>query len=151
MTKPENFQPGDFHGFNQQLVEQFRTSGGVGKIGPVDFAHLVVLTTTGRRSKQRHTVPIGYATDDDGNLLLFASANAAPRDPDWYLNLEADPHVHVEITGDEWDATAEILHGAARDDAYHRWVTMAPNVSDHEEKSGRAIPMVRVPRHDRVF
>jgi deazaflavin-dependent oxidoreductase (nitroreductase family) len=136
--------PEDIGAFNAQLIEQFRASGGVGKLGPVDFAHLAVVTTRGRRTGEPRTVPIGYARDADGHPLLFASGNASPRDPEWYRNIEADPHVHIEITGTEWDADAEVLSGADREDAYRRWIEMAPNVADHEEKSGRRIPLVRV-------
>jgi deazaflavin-dependent oxidoreductase (nitroreductase family) len=146
MSRPDEFQPGDFQAFARQLVEQFRESGGVGRLGPVDFERLVVLTTTGRRTGRPHTVPIGAARDDAGNLLLFASNMGAPRHPDWYRNIEANPRVTVEVTGASWDADAEILDGADRDDAYRRWIEMAPNVADHEQKAGRRIPMVRVRR-----
>jgi len=136
----------DFGDFNRQDIEAFRASGGRGELGPVHFENLVMLTTTGRRSGQPRTVPLGSAADDEDNLLLFASNMGAPRDPDWYRNLEADPHVHVEVTGAEWDTDAEILSGAERDDAYRRWVQMAPHVAGHEEKAGRRIPMVRIRR-----
>ena len=136
----------DFADFNRQLIAAFRAAGGRGELGPVHFENLVLLTTTGRRSGQPRTVPLGSAADDEDNLLLFASNMGAPRDPDWYRNLEADPHVHVEVTGAEWDTDAEILSGAERDDAYRRWVQMAPHVAGHEEKAGRRIPMVRIRR-----
>jgi deazaflavin-dependent oxidoreductase (nitroreductase family) len=132
--------------FNHELIDKFRASGGVGGLGPVQFDRLVILTTTGRRSGLPRTVPVGGARDDDGNLLLFASANASPRVPDWFRNIEANPRVTVEVTGASWDADAEILEGAERDDAYRRWIEMAPNVADHEAKAGRRIPMVRVRR-----
>ena len=136
----------DFGDFNRQVIEAFRASGGRGELGPVHFENLVLLTATGRRSGQPRTVPLGSAADDEGRLLLFASNMGAPRHPDWYRNLEADPHVHVEVTGAEWDTDAEILSGAERDDAYRRWVEMAPHVAGHEEKAGRRIPMVRIRR-----
>jgi len=136
----------DFGDFNRQLIEAFRASGGHGELGPVHFENLVLLTTTGRRSGQPRTVPLGSAKDDEGRLLLFASNMGAPRHPDWYLNLETGPRVHVEVTGAEWDTDAEILSGAERDDAYRRWVEMAPHVAGHEEQAGRTIPMVRISR-----
>jgi deazaflavin-dependent oxidoreductase (nitroreductase family) len=125
---------------------QFRDTGGVGEMGPVHFDRLVLLTTTGRRSGARHTVPLGAARDASGNLLLFASNMAAPRDPDWLRNIAADPRVAVEITGATFEAQAEILSGAEREDAYRRWVEMAPHTADHERKAGRPIPMVRIRR-----
>lgn len=136
----------DIGRFNRQLIDQFRASGGRGEVGPVHLENLVLLTTTGRRSGQPRTVPVGWWPDDDGNLLLFASNMGAPEHPQWYRNLEQDPRVHVEITGAEWDAEAEILDGAEREAAYRRWIEMAPNVAGHQEKAGRTIPMVRVRR-----
>jgi deazaflavin-dependent oxidoreductase (nitroreductase family) len=136
----------DIGAFNQQVIERFRAGGGRGELGPVHFESLVLLTTTGRRSGQPHTVPLGFTADTDGNLLLFASNMGAPEDPDWFRNLQRNPRVHVEVTGAAWDADAEVLDGAEREDAYRRWIEMAPHVAAHQEKAGRTIPMVRVRR-----
>lgn len=136
----------DMKAFNQQLIGRFRESAGVGTLGPVDFGHLVLLTTAGPRSGQPRTVPLGFARDEDGALLLFASNMGAPTDPDWYRNIEADPHVTVELTATAFEAAAEILHGGDRDAAYRRWIEMAPHVAEHEDKAGRQIPLVRVRR-----
>ena len=135
----------DFAAFNRQVIAQFRESGGVGTLGPVDLEHLVLLTTTGRRSGQARTTPLGHAEDDDGNLLLFASNMGSPKEPDWCANIRHDPHVTLETTGRMWHTEAEVLAGAARDDAYDRWIAMAPHTADHQEQAGRQIPMIRVP------
>jgi deazaflavin-dependent oxidoreductase (nitroreductase family) len=136
----------DIQAMNQQVIEKFRASGGIGEVGPVHFDKMVLLTTTGRRTGQPRTVPLGYTADADGNLLLFASNMGAPKHPDWYRNLEADPHVTVEITGATWSGEAGILSGADREDAYRRWIKMAPHVAEHQDKAGREIPMVRIAR-----
>ena len=131
--------------FNRQIIDEFRANGG--KVGKMfEGRPMVLLTTTGRLSGLPRTVPLGSAKDDEGRLLLFASNMGAPQHPLWYRNIEADPRVHVEVTGAEWDASAEILAGAERDDAYRRWIEMAPHVAEHEAKAGRTIPMVRIPR-----
>ncbi|HEX3335195.1 MAG TPA: nitroreductase family deazaflavin-dependent oxidoreductase [Jatrophihabitans sp.] len=136
----------DMQAMNQRVIAKFRASRGIGEVGPVHFDSLVLLTTTGRRSGEQRTVPLGYTTDADGNLLLFASNMGASKDPDWYRNLEADPHVTVEITGATWSAEAVILFGAEREDAYRRWIDMAPHVADHQDTAGREIPLVRIAR-----
>jgi deazaflavin-dependent oxidoreductase (nitroreductase family) len=136
----------DIQQFNQHVIERFRASGGRGELGPVRFENLVLLTTTGRRSGQPRTVPLGAARDDDGHYLLFASNMGAPRHPDWYLNLESDPRVRLEVPGAGWEAKAEILDGAEREAAYRRWLELAPNTAGHQEKAGRTIPMVRIRR-----
>lgn len=137
--------PHDMREFNRELVEKFRETGGVGEFGPVDFSRLVLLTTTGRRSGEPRTVPLGATRDAGDDLLLFASNQGAPQHPDWFLNLRDDPHVTVEITGLTWETDAVVLDGDERADAYDRWIESAPHVADHEAKAGRAIPMVRIP------
>jgi deazaflavin-dependent oxidoreductase (nitroreductase family) len=134
----------DFHAFNQQLIAQFRTSGGQGELGPVHFDKLVLLTTTGRRSGRPRTVPLGGVRDGDA-VLLFASNMGSPKDPDWYLNLAADPHVTVELPGRTFSTSAQVLTGTEREAAYATWIADSPSVADHQEQAGRTIPMVRLP------
>jgi deazaflavin-dependent oxidoreductase (nitroreductase family) len=135
----------DVKQFNAQLVKAFRDSGGVGEMGPVHFDRLVLLTTTGRRTGEPRTVPLGSVRTEDDALLLFASNRGAPKDPDWYRNLVANSIVTVEVTGATWQTWAQVLEGDERDEAYRRWVEMAPHVADHQDKAGRQIPMVRIP------
>lgn len=137
--------PQDMKAFNRQLIEAFRAAGGKGELGPVHFENMVVLTTTGRRSGAQHAVPLGAARDDDGNLILFGSNMGAAKEPDWVANIRANPRVTAEITGRTIETDAEVLTGAARDDAYRRWIEMAPHTAGHQEQAGREIPMIRVP------
>ena len=53
----------DFHELNLQVIEKFRETGGAGGLGPVRFDRLVLLTTTGRRTGQQRTLPLGSAPD----------------------------------------------------------------------------------------
>jgi deazaflavin-dependent oxidoreductase (nitroreductase family) len=135
----------DIKDFNRHVIAAFRASDGVGCLGPVHFESLVLLTTTGRRTGQPRTVPLGSCRNAAGDLLLFASNMGSPTDPDWLRNIRVDPHVVVEVTGRTWDTQAEVLDSEARDDAYRRWIEAAPHVSDHQAKAGRVIPMVRIP------
>jgi deazaflavin-dependent oxidoreductase (nitroreductase family) len=135
----------DMQEFNQQVIDQFRASNGHGELGPVHFDHLVLLTTTGRRSGEQHTVPLGSVRDDDGNLVLFGSNMGAAKEPDWVSNIRANSHVQVEITDESFEADAVILTGVARGEAYQRWVDFAPHTAGHQDQSGREIPMILVP------
>ena len=60
------------------------------------------LTTTGRVSRQPHTVEIWYRRI--GDVVWFISGGM--KNADWVKNLIADPHVSIRI-GDE------VLHGEA--------------------------------------
>lgn len=105
----------DFRETNRQIIAQFRDSAGVGRLGPIDFERLVLITTKGRRTGRPHTVPLGSVRDEAGNIVLFASNMGAPAEPQWFANLAADPTVTAEITGTTWTTTAIIPTGAQRE------------------------------------
>src|SRR5262245_30824972 len=99
--------------YNRKLIEQFRAARGG---GPFEGRPLLLLTTTGARSGQRHTTPVMYVPGGD-RLLVIASNAGAPAHPDWYRNLVAHPQVNVEIGTESYQATASVLEGAERERA----------------------------------
>ncbi|HZG02235.1 MAG TPA: nitroreductase/quinone reductase family protein [Streptomyces sp.] len=126
--------------FNQQVIEEFRANGGrVG--GFFDKARLILLTTTGARSGAPHTTPLGYLPDGE-RILVIASAGGAPRHPDWFRNLLADPRVTVEDGVFTYRAEAVVLEGAERDRAFARAVEADPGWAEYQERAGRVLPVV---------
>ncbi|WP_221348296.1 nitroreductase/quinone reductase family protein [Streptomyces beigongshangae] len=127
--------------FNQQVIEEFRANDG--KVGGYfEGARLLLLTTTGARSGERHTTPVGYYPDGDGRVLVIASAGGAPKHPDWFHNLVAHPQVTVETGVFTYEAKAEVLKGAARDDAFARAVEADSGWSEYQAGTSRVIPVV---------
>jgi deazaflavin-dependent oxidoreductase (nitroreductase family) len=131
--------------FNSQLIEQYRANGGAGGIGPVHFDRIALLTTTGRRSELPRTTPLGVARDGE-TLIVYASNNGAPRDPDWFANLVAEPLVRVELGGERFAATARVLDGAERERAYQVWLAAFPTTAGHRDRAGRIIPIIALQR-----
>jgi deazaflavin-dependent oxidoreductase (nitroreductase family) len=140
--------PDDIRQFNQQVIDQFRATGGVGELGPVHFDRLVLLTTTGRRSGEKRTVPLGAARDADGHLLLFASNMGAPKHPDWYRNLVADPGVTVEVGPEVYEARAVVTTGDERARLWAAIVAQYPFFADHQAGVSREIPVVALVRRN---
>ena len=132
----------DYTEINRRVIEQFRAGG------DVDGMHrdrLLLLTTTGARTGKRHTTPMMYHRDGD-RLLVIASNAGATRDPDWYVNLVADPAVTVEVGDEAFDARATTTQG---DDRSRSWAMLKDNYpffADHEVKAGREIPVVALTR-----
>ena len=87
---------------NRRVIEHFRTGG---PVPGMNRDRLLLLTTTGRRSATPHTTPMMFHRDGD-RLLVIASNNGAPKHPDSYLNLVADPRVTVEIADRRYEADA---------------------------------------------
>src|SRR5215469_2925934 len=104
---------------------------------PLGFGALA-LTTTGRKSGLDRTVPVGWFPDGEGNWLVVASANGAIDNPGWYYNLAAAPgKARIEVDGAEIPVTAQQLHGAEREAAWHTITTAAPRFSKYAVKTDR--------------
>ncbi|MEU1505799.1 nitroreductase/quinone reductase family protein [Kitasatospora sp. NPDC005748] len=130
--------------FNQAIIEEFRTNGGeVG--GPFEGGDLLLLTTTGARTGQDHTVPLGYVRAD-GQLLVVASAAGAPDHPQWYRNLLAHPVVRVELGTEVFEAVAVPAEGARRDRLFEAVVRAAPGYGDYQAHTARVLPVVALER-----
>lgn len=106
---------------------------------------LLLLSTVGRRTGQTHTTPVMFLRTED-QLLVIASAGGAPTDPQWYLNLVADPEVTVEVGSEKYSARAEVLTGAIRDLAWDKVIADMPMYADYQVKTQRTIPVVNLVR-----
>jgi deazaflavin-dependent oxidoreductase (nitroreductase family) len=128
--------------YNRQLIEQFRAAQGG---GPFEGRPLLLLTTTGARSGQRHTTPMMYIPDGD-RLLVVASNAGAPAHPDWYYNLVAHPDVGVEVGNETYDANAVVLAGAERQQLWDKIVAQYAFLADHQANISRQIPVIALER-----
>jgi|SRR5690349_4862985 deazaflavin-dependent oxidoreductase (nitroreductase family) len=130
----------DVREVNRRVVKQFRAGG------PVDGMHrerLLLLTTTGRRTGAAHTTPMMFHREGE-RLLVIASNQGAEAEPDWYLNLVADPHVQVEIGDRAYAADAVPLTGADREELWATITRLYPFFADHQAQVDRTIPVVEL-------
>lgn len=129
---------------NREIIAEFRTNAGkVG--GSFEGAPLLLLTTTGQRSGQRHTTPLRYLPDGD-RLIIFAANAGAATSPDWYHNLLAHPEVIVEVGAETFVATATVLTGEERDHMYVRRIEQHPRFAQYRTKTTRKIPVIALAR-----
>ncbi|GAA3398077.1 nitroreductase family deazaflavin-dependent oxidoreductase [Cryptosporangium minutisporangium] len=135
--------PDDIGAHNQQLIAQFRESRGAA----MGDRPLLLLTTVGARSGLHRTTPMMYIPDGD-RLLVVPSNVGAPRHPDWYHNLVANPRVTVEVGSETYEADAVVTAGAERDALFARIVEKYPFFADHQVKTPRVIPVVALVRVD---
>lgn len=105
----------------------------------------LLLTTTGRRSGKPFETPLIYGQDGD-RYLIVASKGGAPKHPEWYLNLVANPEVEVQVKADRFPARARV---ATAEEKPALWETMAkiwPAYNDYQERTKRDIPVVIIER-----
>jgi len=71
----------------------------------------------------------------------------APRNPQWFHNIKANPNVRVEIGTERYDARAEVLtEGPERQRLFDQQAELMPNFKQYQEKTTRVIPVVVLTR-----
>lgn len=138
----------DLKKLNRQTIEEFHANAGkVG--GRFEGALMLLLTTTGAKSGQRHTIPLVYMPDGN-RLIVLASKHGAPTHPDWYTNLVAHPEVTVEVgkgNGTEsFEARAIVITGEERDQLFAKQARMFPLFAELQAKTSRLIPVIALER-----
>jgi deazaflavin-dependent oxidoreductase (nitroreductase family) len=131
--------------FGQQHVQRYReTDGEVGH----DWQGTItlLLTTKGRKSGEERTTPLIYQPVGDDEYAIVASKGGSDAPPAWYLNLEADPEVGVQVKGDRFTARART---ASPEERERLWPTMTatwPAYDDYQKRTEREIPVVVLER-----
>ena len=102
---------------------------------------VLLLETTGRRSRETRTTPLIYL--EDGRDLVVIAANAGhPRHPDWWLNLAADPLATVRIGRERRAVRATEVEGARRIELWRAYATMYDGVDAYQRQATRRFPVV---------
>ena len=125
---------GKVHGF------LYRVSGGRfgNRMGWIDVA---LVETTGRKSGKRRTVPIACYPYRD-TVVVSASNSGQERHPAWYLNMQANPEVTVQLGKERYRAVAEDVPDEEREELWKTIVEMNKHQGEYLEKVERRIPLV---------
>ena len=130
----------------------YRESGGrEGHLFDASFAGggkaipTLLLTTTGRRSGARHTMPLIYGEVDDAYVTI-GSKGGAPTQPAWYHNLCAEPQVELQVGPEVFVAHARVAHGVERHTLWQHMAALYPPFLEYQSKTTREIPVVVLER-----
>jgi deazaflavin-dependent oxidoreductase (nitroreductase family) len=130
--------------FGDEHVRQYEETGG--EVGYFwNGAPCLVLTTTGRTSGETRKIPIIFGRDGD-DVVLIGSQGGAPTHPNWYLNLQVDPHGSVQVRGDRWEVVASTAEGAERERLWKLMTDIWPAYDTYQSRTDRVIPVVRLER-----
>ena len=102
---------------------------------------MCLLTTTGRRSRKQHTVPLLYLRDGE-RLIVIASWGGRDEHPHWYLNLLANPDANVQILGDRWPVVATTASPDERAIWWPKVLAAYDGYAVYESRTDREIPVV---------
>jgi deazaflavin-dependent oxidoreductase (nitroreductase family) len=105
--------------------------------------NMILLYTKGSRTGNIRRHPIVHLPDGD-DLIVIASKGGAPDNPQWFLNLRANPRVWVRRKSDVFEAKAKILEGEEHQEMWRRVTDWAPGFQEYQDRTERQIPLVRL-------
>lgn len=108
-------------------------------------ATILLLTTTGRASRNETTVPLIYRVDGD-NHIVVASNNGASVNPGWYLNLQENPQARIQVLADVFSVRARDADAGEYDRLWAFMNEIWPHYATYQAKTDRKIPVVVLER-----
>jgi F420H(2)-dependent quinone reductase len=120
-------------------VELYERSGGT-EGTTLRGMPVVVLTTVGAKSGKVRKAPL-MRVEHDGCYAAVASLGGSPKNPSWYRNVLANPHVELQDGPDKWDMTAREVTGAEKAEWWERAVAAFPDYAAYQVKTDREIPV----------
>jgi len=101
---------------------------------------VVVLTSLGARTgKLRKTALM--RVEHEGVYAVVASLGGSPRNPKWFHNLKANPHVELQDRAVKRDYLAHEATGEEKMAWWARAVDAFPDYAGYQKKTSRQIPV----------
>jgi deazaflavin-dependent oxidoreductase (nitroreductase family) len=104
---------------------------------------ILLLYTKGRRTGAIRRNPLLYF-EHEGQRYLIGSKGGDDRHPEWYLNLVANPRVHVRVMEEVYEAEARTLEDEERGALWPELVARYPMFADYQQATARQIPVVHL-------
>ncbi|WP_328609168.1 nitroreductase family deazaflavin-dependent oxidoreductase [Amycolatopsis sp. NBC_00345] len=137
----------EFKTINPQVIEQFRSGREIEGVPGVTRENHILLTTLGRTSGRRQTIPLRVFHAHGDRLVVVAGNGGRAPNPGWYLNLVAEPRVTIEDGEETYDAVATEITGAERDELWQLFKEQNPGLTEYlAGAAGRVIPVVALTR-----
>ena len=127
--------------YGKEHVERYEATDGEEGYNWRNGTTILLLHTRGRKSGKDVTSPLIFR-EYDGGYLIVASKGGAPEAPDWFLNLEQNPEVTVQIKGDKFRARARVATPDEKPDMWRHMAEVWPDYDAYQKKTDREIPVV---------
>ena len=124
--------------FSALHVELYRLTGGKAQVAKYPT---MLLTTKGRRTGKRRTIPVIYL--QDGSCFIIAAAYAgSDTNPTWWLNLQASGEAVIQIKRQTIPVRAQLATDAEKAALWPQLVAMYPYFTGYQERTQRPIPVI---------
>jgi deazaflavin-dependent oxidoreductase (nitroreductase family) len=123
----------------REQAELYEATNGE-KGGDLRGRPVIVLTSVGSKTgKLRKTALM--RVEHDGVYAVVASLGGGPKNPVWYHNLKAHPHVELQDRAAKRDYTAREVSGDEKAIWWERAVAAWPDYANYQAKTDRQIPV----------
>ena len=130
----------DFSLFGAEHVRRYEETGGA--VGhDWNNTSILILHTKGRRSGELRKFPLIYGRSGN-DYIVVASKGGHPSHPGWYLNLQANPDVTVQVHDQIVPVRARTATGEERTELWQVMLKEWKYYDRYQEKTEREIPVV---------
>ncbi|MDQ8044848.1 MAG: nitroreductase family deazaflavin-dependent oxidoreductase [Solirubrobacteraceae bacterium] len=106
---------------------------------------ILLLFTKGRKTGEERTNALIFQPAGDA-FTVIASKGGAPEPPAWFLNLEADPDIEIQVKGDRFPVHARVATPEEKPAMWAKMVEAWPDYDAYQQKTDREIPVVVLER-----
>ena len=133
------YEPSAFDHARDQ-VDRYERSGGTEGTAHPSGERVIVLTSVGAKSGKLRKTPL-MRVEHKGEYAVVASLGGAPKNPVWYYNVTANPHVELQDGPVKKDYQAREVHDADYAAWWERAVAAWPDYAEYQKKTTRKIPV----------
>jgi deazaflavin-dependent oxidoreductase (nitroreductase family) len=140
-TQPNaGYRPPDLALLGEEHIRRYQeTDGDIGYLW--NGAPTLLLTTTGRRTGEARTSALIFGRYGK-DYLIVASMGGAPKHPQWYLNLTANPEVEIQVKDEHIRTTARTATPEEKPRLWGVVTGVWPNYDVYQTRTERDIPVV---------
>jgi deazaflavin-dependent oxidoreductase (nitroreductase family) len=131
--------------YGKEHIERYEATDGEEGYEWRNGTTILLLHTRGRKTGKDVTSPLIFR-EYNGDYLIVASKGGAPEAPDWFLNLQQNPEVTVQIKGDKFTAKARTATAEEKPAMWKHMTEVWPDYDAYQKKTDREIPVVVLER-----
>jgi F420H(2)-dependent quinone reductase len=123
----------------RKQAERYEATGGA-ESGTPRGKPVIVLTSLGAKTgKLRKTALM--RVEHDGDYAVVASKGGSARNPTWYHNLKANPHVELQDGPTKRDYRVRQVSGEEKALWWERALEVWPDYAGYQKRTSREIPV----------
>jgi len=131
--------------FGPEHVSRYLETGGETGYEWRNGTTILLLFTKGRKSGEERVNPLIFQPHGD-DFLIVASRGGTDLPPAWFLNLEAEPDVEIQVKADRFPVRARVASAEEKPEMWAKMTAVWPDYDDYQARTSREIPVVVLER-----